>query len=292
MKQRIFVSILWLLPKKIAHKLLYYKTMKKKLNLNNPVTLNEKIQWLMVNYYGEKEGLLADKYKVKEYIESLKISDLEIPKTYFVLENQKSNFDFENLPDKFVLKCNHGSGDVFICKNKSNFNIDLALKKLSKVKKQNFAKQTLEYHYSYIKPVIMCEEYLDDSKNINPIDYKFYCYDGHVESILVCSERNEKLRLDDFDLNWNKLNYTLDKYKSDKLIDKPKNLDKMIKIASKLSQGFPFVRVDLYEIEDKVYFGELTFTPAAGLIYYYNEDALVHLGSFIDIEKIKKEVQK
>ena len=284
MKNRLLKEILYVLPKKTAHKIAYYRRMKKKLNLENPVNLNEKIQYLIVNKYGKREAMLADKQLVKSYIKEID-NEILIPKTYRVYKNA-FDIQLEDLPEKFVLKCNHGSGNVFICTSKKDFDLDKAKKELNRAIKFNFAKKHLEYHYSQIERCIIAEEYLDDSKNRNPIDYKFYCFNGHVESILVCSERDQKLRLDDFDLEWNKLDYTYEEFKSDKDIEKPEKLNDMIEIAKKLSKDHPFVRVDLYEINGKIYFGEFTFTPAAGFIHYYKDDALNHLGKFINIKDL------
>lgn len=292
MKHKIFMNILWLLPKDIAHKILYRKTFKRKLDLKNPITLNEKIHWMIVNYYGEKEGFLADKEKVKEYIASLKIKNLLIPKTYFKITNEEPNLNMDVLPEKFVMKTNHGSGDVFICLNKNKFDFNGSLKKLIQVKKYNFAKNLLEYHYSFIEPVIMIEEFLDDNINHQPLDYKFFCYDGYVDSVMVCSDRLNEDTRDFFDKNWNHLDYTRIEKRSKKVIEKPQNLELMFDIASEISKGFPFVRVDLYNINGKIYFGEMTFTPAAGLGINYNEDGNKHLGSFIDINKLKNETRK
>ena len=205
-----------------------------------------------------------------------------IPKTYEVY-NDVSKINLDNLPEKFVLKCNHGSGKVFICTSKKDFEFEKVKVELEKALKSNFAKESLEYHYSLIERCIIAEEYLDDNVNKNPIDYKFYCFNGKVESILVCSERDKELRLDDFDLNWNKLDYTYEKYKSKKELKKPERLNDMIEIASELSKGHAFVRIDLYEINGNIYFGEYTFSPAAGCIYYYKENALNRLGKLVEL---------
>ena len=190
----------------------------------------------------------------------------------------------DELPDKFVLKCNHGSGRVYICKDKNTFDLENIRSELNRELKRDFAKVNLEYHYSFIKPVIIAEEYLDDGVHKNPIDYKFYCFNGKAESILVCSNRENELKLNDFDLNWNELDYTFEKYRSNEKLKRPTKLREMIRIAEELSCGMPFVRVDLYEINRKIYFGEYTFTPAAGMIYYYKQKALRCLGDKINLE--------
>lgn len=266
------------------HKRFFKKRIGKDLDLKNPKDFNEKIQWLILNRYGVKEAKLADKELVKEYVKQLKIPNLKVPKT-LATYNDVSEIDINKLPDKFVLKCNHFSGNVFICKDKKEFDFDLAKKKLDEVLKRNFADINLEYHYSYIKPLIIAEEYLNDGIHKNPIDYKFYCFDGEPESILVCSNREKKLKLNDFDLDWNELDYTTDEYRSKERFKRPKRLKEMTKIAKQLSSGIPFVRVDLYEINGDIYFGEYTFTPAAGVIRYYKQEALDYFGSKIDLKK-------
>lgn len=284
MKHKIFMTILCLLPKKLAHKILYKKKMGKRLNLKEPQDFNEKIQYLIVNKYGKKEAKLADKNLVKKYVKQLNINNLLIPKTYNIYINA-NEINIDELPEKFVLKCNNGSGDVFICNSKDEFceHFEDIKKILNKNVSSDFSKVCLEYHYSYIEPCIIAEEYLNDKLHKNPLDYKFYCFNGKVKSILVCSNREKKLKLDDFDLEWNNLDYTYDKYKSNEKIEKPKKLQEMINIAEQLSKDMPFVRVDLYEINEKIYFGEYTFSPAGGLIYYYKEDALNKLGKLIDL---------
>lgn len=270
----------------IAHKNFYRTVFGRELNLDDPKDLNEKIHWLILNSYGKKEGLLADKNLVKKYVKNLGIKGLKIPKTLAVYKSARE-IDIDKLPEKFVLKCNHFSGHVFVCKDKNTFDVDEAKRVLDEDLNKDFADINLEYHYSYIKPVIIAEEYLDDGKHKNPIDYKIYCFGGKAESILLCSNRENKLKLNDFDLNWKQLDYTTSEYRSDEKFKKPKNLQKMIKLAEKLAVGIPFVRVDLYEIGDNIYFGEYTLTPGAGIITYYKQAALDHLGSKIDLGKYK-----
>jgi len=282
----IFVKILWFLPKSIAHKLLFYKMMGQKLNLKNPQTLNEKIQWLIINHYGKKEAQLSDKELVKKYIESLKINDLYIPKTYLTIKEQNNKVNLSKLPERFVLKTNHGSGDVFICHNKKDFNIEEKINILTKLLKKDYSKSLLEYHYTYINPLIMVEEFLDDFTGEPPLDYKFFCFNGRVDYVMVCSERGKNTKKDFYDINWNHLNYSKKECWSKKGIEKPENLEKMFKIASQISQNFPFVRVDLYYINNKIYFGEMTFTPAAGMSDTYTLEGDIELGKFLDISKI------
>lgn len=284
-------NFLWIMPKSYTHKVVYENKIGKKLDLKNPINFNEKMQYLMVYKYGKKEGKFSDKLLVKELIKKKRIPDLYLPKTLKVYKNV-NDINLDELPNNFVLKCNHASGNVIICNDKANFNLEEVKKILKKTKKTNFGKFLYEYHYKYIKPTIFAEEYLEEKNHKNPIDYKIYCANGKAKSILVCSERETNLRLDEFDLDWNNLNYTKEEYRSNKIIEKPKNLSKMIKIAERLSKEFPFVRVDLYEIKNKIYFGEFTFAPAAGLCAYYDDESLLKHGEYIDLNLYKKKKNK
>lgn len=276
-------KILWYLPPKFAHKILYKHRLGKSLNLKEPIDFNEKIQWLILNRYDKYYADLADKFKVRNFIEEKGYGQI-LPKLYGVYDDF-SKIDFNKLPDKFVLKPNNGCGGIFIFDGKDNVNLESCKKTLNSALKENFAINNLEYHYSFIEPKIICEEYLDDKKNKLPLDYKFYCYNGKVECILMCSNRDKQLKLDYYDLDWNYLDYAKEEYRSNKKYDKPDCLKEMIDIASDLSKGFEFVRVDLYSLNGKIYFGELTFTPAAGLVQYNTPEALNYLGSLIKLEK-------
>lgn len=274
-------EILWLLPKKLSHKILYKKFTGKKLNLKNPQDFNQKIHYLMIYEYGKQETQLADKYLVREYVTERGYSNI-LTKIYKIYKNV-DEINLNELPEKFVLKTNNGSGKVYVCIDKEKFNLNEIKKALKKNLKENFAKECLEYHYAKINPLIICEQYLGEDDGTLPKDYKIYCFNGKAECILVCSEREKKLKLDYYDFNWNYLNYAKEEYKSKKEISKPKKLKEMLKIAEDLSRGHKYVRVDLYEINEKIYFGEMTFTPAAGLIKYNTEEALKYLGDLIKI---------
>lgn len=268
------------------HNYLYRLCFDKDLDLDNPKDFNQKIHWLIINKYGKREGMLADKNSVKEYVRKKHVSGLEIPET-LATYTDANQIDINSLPDKFVLKCNHFSGHVFICTDKKTFDLKSAQRQLNEDLEKNFADINKEYYYSYIKPVIIAEEYLNDGSHKNPVDYKIYCFNGKAESILVCSNREVKLKLNDFDLNWNELDYTTSDYRSAEKLTKPKNLKRMVKIAEQLAHDIPFVRVDLYEIGGKIYFGEYTFAPGAGIIRYYKQEALDYLGQKLDFNLYK-----
>lgn len=269
------------LPPELAHRAFYYINTGEDLNLHSPTNFNDKIHYLMLYIHGIRESRLADKYLVRNYLKKKGLADLA-PKLYGVY-NSANEINFDNLPDKFVLKCNHGCGDIEFCKNKAIFNQELAVKHLNEAMADDFATHNLEPHYHNIERKIICEEFLPCKDDQLPIDYKFYCFSGKVECILVCSEREKNLRLDYFDLNWNYLPYAKKRFRSNKTLHKPKNLNEMIAIAKKLSAGFPYVRIDLYNINGKVYFSEMTFTPAAGKTDYNTSEALKYFGSLLKL---------
>lgn len=270
-----------------THKYIYKKAFNKELDLNNPQTLNEKIQYLIVNKYGEFEAELSDKIKVKEYVNSLNIDGLYVPKTIKSYKNA-NDIDLSELPEKFVIKCNHRSGGVFVCTDKSKFDIDGIRKVLNKMLKENFAKVTYEYHYKYIEPRIMVEEYISDGTGKMPYDYKFYVFNGKADRLLLCSDRANGLRQDDFDTDWNYLDDTLPELRSSIVPEKPSNLSDLVRISEELCMkdgivNIPFARVDLYSSNDKVYFGEYTFSPARGLEDVYYDRVQLELGNKLDL---------
>jgi len=215
----------------------------------------------------------------------MSIDNLFIPKTIQVIDDCNSiNLDeiFEKLPEKFVMKCNHGSGHVFICEDKNNFDFIEKIKILANDLKVDYSHSLLEYHYSFIKPVILIEEYLSDSSTTIPIDYKFFSFNGKTKCVMVCTDRTcNGYDATFYDYNWKKLNFST--HESSKKIIKPNNFSKMWEISEKLSKGHKFVRVDLYNIDGKIYFSELTFTPAAGMSNTYTEKADVILGNYLDL---------
>ena len=280
--KKVYYKILWLLPKRLATKIRYEVSTHKKFNMNNPKDFNQKICYLLANKYGDLETKCADKYKMREYVKEKGLEEY-LPELYGVYNNAK-DINFESLPKEYVLKTNHGCGNTII-KNKNDvLDEKKVIKKLNKSLKENYGKKSLEYQYCNIKPLIVCEEYIKEGQKKNPTDYKFYCFRGKVGCILVCSERETDLKLDYYDLKWNKKeNYSKKEYRSDKVHEKPKNLEKMIDIASKLSVDFPFVRIDLYNTDGKIYIGEMTFTSSGGIEKDTTDEFLEYFGDFIEI---------
>lgn len=248
-------------------KYLYRKRFHRLLNLENPVSFNEKIQWLKLNTYNNNPLITqcADKFAVRDFVKSKGCEELLIP--LIGVYDDVDAIEWDNLPEKFVLKCNHGCGYNLICSDKTKLNIEEAKKTIRCWMRDDYWKHRAEINYKYIKKKIVIENYIDNNgKQLE--DYKFYCFNGKVLYTMVCLERKEgHAKYYFFDRNWNLIPYSKDALKVDKKfkICKPQLLDKAIEYAEKLSAQFPFVRTDLYILDDKVYFGELTFTPAGGL---------------------------
>ncbi len=262
----------------ISSKLLFIMRTKKIPNLKNPKSFNEKTTWLKMNKYNNDllVSKCADKYLVREFLG--KNDCKEILNELYGVYNTFEEIDFNKIPNKFALKCTHGCGYNIICNDKKNFDINEAKNRVKKWMNEKYGYATTELHYTKIKPKIIIEKYLCDENDKMPIDYKFYCFNGKVVCILVCSEREEKLKLNYFDKNWNVLNYAKEKWTGKKQIERPKNLEKMIEYSEKLSKEFPFVRVDLYNDNGKIIFGELTFTPACSCAPYYSKEGNLELG--------------
>lgn len=266
---------------------IYYETkLKKKLDLKNPKTFNEKLMWLKLNEYEHNELITqcADKYKVREYI--AKCGCDEILNELIGVYDNVNDIDFKKLPDKFVLKCNHAAGYNIICKDKSKLNINKTKKQLKKWMKSNYWKYVAELQYKNIDKKIVCEKFLD-SKDGNAIeDYKIYCFNGKPLFCMVCVGRNlgkPKYYFMDKDWKLMRINPAGINAPNNFKIDKPTCIGKMYMYAEKLSRPFKFVRTDFYEYNDKIIFGELTFTPAGCVDKNYVDSVQEKLGEMIQI---------
>jgi hypothetical protein len=215
---------------------------------------------------------MVDKYEAKRYVASIIGEEYIIP-TYGVY-NSFEEIDFTALPKQFVLKCTHNSGGVFVCKDKAFFDIEGARKQVNKWLKKNPFWKNREYPYKNVKPRIIIEQYMEDESGYELKDYKFFCFNGIAKYIFVASDRgkdNEETKFDFYDMKWNLLPFTNGHPNSNKLMKKPLNFDKMIELSERLSQGIPHVRVDLYNINGRIYFGELTFFHWSGLVPFVPE---------------------
>ena len=271
-------------PKRLASAL-FRRTFGRRLDWKNPKDLNEKINWLKFHSDTSMWSKLADKYAVRSYVAHKGYEDTLV-KLYGAWESPEQ-IDADVLPDKFIVKLNNGSGDAVICKDKTSFDPDGLRRSMAGALKSEFGYISAEPHYLDIKPMIIAEELLDASRQSvesdSLIDYKIWCFNGVPECVFVALNRT-KSSLDVllYDTEWNVhpeyLNFTGHYRRYEGEIPRPANLDRMLKMAADLSAGFPQVRVDLYEVDGKVYFGELTFTSCCGLMDYFDQDYLRVMG--------------
>ena len=261
---------------------LFRVSMGYKLNIEEPESLNEKLQWLKLYNRKPEYTMMVDKYKVRSYIADKIGEEYLIP--LIGVWDDPDDIYFESLPKQFVLKCNHNSGlGMCICKDKSKLDINNVKKELQKGLRQDYYLTGREWPYKNVPRKIICEEYLGD----NPNDYKFFCFNGEVEYVLVCSDRFDSLKETFFDKNWNIAPFKRPGIDNDTKVQKPYNLEKMIELAEILSKNIPFIRVDFYEVDNKIYFGELTFFPASGFSGFEPEEWDFKLGELIKLQKNK-----
>lgn len=267
----------------------YKKLVGKKLNLDNPKTFNEKLQWLKVNDRKPIYTKMVDKYEAKELVAELIGAEYVIP-TLGVWEKFE-DIDFENLPEQFVLKCTHDSGGLVICKNKQELDLNYVKKKINRSLSTNYFDGGREWPYKDVKPRIIAEKYMENIDGTEINDYKIQCFNGVADNILVCVERFSEsgVKYHYFDKNWTYLPYCpYEGIDSENVnINKPETLDMMIKIAEKLSVGIPTLRVDLYEICGKIYFGEMTFFPCSGFDTTITKEADIKMGEKLNLNHVQ-----
>lgn len=260
----------------------YFRKFKKKLDLKNPKTFSEKIQWIKIKGNLEKVSELVDKYEVRNYVKS-KIGEEYLTKVYGVYEKVE-DIDFKKLPNRFVLKNTNGSGDNYICKDKNKINIVELKQILNSWLNSDFYNIYREPQYKNCNNRILIEEYLEDNTgNLN--DYKFFCLGGKVRLIQVDIDRFVNIKRDFYDCDWNKLSIKKGADNSDFITEKPFKLETMIKLAERLSDGIELLRVDFYYVNNKIYFGEMTFTPANGMTPFIPESEDLRLANYIDLNK-------
>lgn len=274
------------LPDKMFLKIRFRLSMGYWLNLKNPQTFSEKIQWLKLYNRKPEFTMMVDKVKVKSYIASI-IGEKYIIPTLGVWDNP-DEINFDVLPNRFVLKCNHNSGTgMYICKDKSKMDIEKVKAELRKGLKQNYYKKNREWSYKNVEPRIIAEKYMED-KNGELKDYKFFCFDGCVKCLEVDYDRFIEHHRNIYDINWNLMPFSI-AYPSKEgiVIEKPQNFEKMVEIAQILSKGCPHVRVDLYNIEGTIYFGELTFYHGSGYETFKPSEWNLKFGEWIQLPNKK-----
>lgn len=262
----------------------YHAKIGKKLNLENPYTFNEKLQWLKLHDRNPDYIKMVDKFEVKKYLSKIIGARYIIP-TYCIWDYFE-DIDFDTLPDQFVLKTTHDSGGVVVCSDKKNFDIHSAEKKINKSLKRNYYFMGREWPYKHVKPRIIAEKYLSDS-NGQLTDYKVHCFNGEPRIILVCKNRftEEGMSEDFFTANWEHLSLRRLKHANSlQQIEKPKQLDDMLELSKIISKKIPFIRCDYYIVDDRIYVGELTFYPANGFEPFIPEIWDYTFGEYLKIQ--------
>ena len=281
---KVYNKIIEKLGDNKAITLTYIRKFKKIPNIKAPKEFCEKLHVVKVSTWLEDKCDYVDKYKVRDYVEK-RLGIKYLPQLYGVYK-KSSEIDFNKLPDKFVLKLNNGCGCNLIVKNKNNINEEEVKKLADTWLQSNYYKISREKQYKNIEQVIVCEEYLeDDSGELR--DYKLFCFNGEVKFIQVDTGRFSNHIQNFYDKKWNKLNFTFACEKNNYIDKKPKLLNEMIKKAEILSSDFPFVRIDFYYANERIYFGEITFTPKNGHRAFTPKEMDLEIASWIDMNKYK-----
>ncbi|WP_312535371.1 ATP-grasp fold amidoligase family protein [Acinetobacter variabilis] len=271
-------------------KIKYKENTGKKLNLDNPKYFNEKLWWLKINNRNALMTQCSDKVEVREYLSSINLDNLltDICGVY----EKAEDIPFENLKGKFFIKCNHVSGinAIFDSNNTQNFNREKFNKKFNSALHMNYYFQSREWNYKNIKPKILVENFLETEEPL--LDFRFFCFHGKVKMIFVdidtASEdgsHNPHAKRNIYDTNFNLMNFTVGRENFDtNLVQKPDNLDLMIEYAEKISNPFIFCRVDLYNLNGQIKFGEITFYPGGATQQFSSEEADLEVSSWLKIQ--------
>ena len=269
-----------LLGDKMNYRLRYYHQRGHFPNLEHPKDASEfLISQLFNPSVCQEYGQYVDKVKVRDYIKSKGLGDILLE--HYGVWDKPEDIDFDSLPEKFILKANNGCGHHVLCRDKSKLNIAEAINTLNK--SIEAGKNNVEPHYHYVTPKVFAEELIETGSEALPTDYKFTCINGEIVDVFVATERETNAKYCTMDLDWNPLPYTKEHFLPKKMPKRPENIEKLAEVARKLSKGFKFVRVDLYEYRHQPYFSELTFFPWGALLYSYTDEAIELYG-----EKLRK----
>ena len=270
------------IPDSVYLRIMYYLKTGESLHLKHPITFNEKLQWLKLYNRKLEYTRMVDKVAVKEYVAKVIGEEYVIP----TLGVWKSfdDINFDELPKQFVLKCNHDSGGIVICKDKESFNKEMAKNKMKKSLRRNYYYPMREWPYKGVKPFIFAEKFMVDESGSELKDYKIFCFDGKPYMIQVDFNRFVNHRRNIYFTDWSLAPFEYG-YPSDPKVEiiRPICLEEMLDFAAKLSQNIPFVRVDFYVIYSKIYFGELTFYPGAGIEKFNPDIWNTRLGELLKI---------
>lgn len=281
------------IPDRIYLQMMFFKHFGYFVNLNNPKTFNEKLQWLKLYDRKPEYTKMVDKYEVKKHVADL-IGEEYIFPTLGVW-NTPEDIDFDELPDQFVLKWNHDSGSIVICKDKSRFDRTNAVQRLQKGKKYSGYWYGREWPYKNVKPKIIAEKYMEDTESKELRDYKFFCFDGEPKVLFVATNRQthgEEVKFDFFDMEYNHLNVKNGHPNAVIPPPKPQQFDLMKDLARKLSKNIPHIRVDFYEVDGRVYFGEMTFFHFSGMVTFEPKEWDERLGAWIKLPESTKTIKQ
>lgn len=271
-----------LIPDKLYLQMLYRRVFNKKLDLENPQGYNEKLFWLKLYDRRPEYTTMVDKYAVKQYVADRIGEEYVIPT--LGVWNKPEDIEWEKLPVQFVLKCTHDSGGLVICRDKARLDTTAAIEKLRKSLKSNYWLAGREWPYKNVPRRILAEKYMEDKSVGELPDYKFFCFDGEVKALFIGTERGTgDVKFDYYDADFNHLDLIQVHPMSGKDLPKPQHFEKMKELAAKLSEGLPQVRVDFYNINGDIYFGELTFFHHGGVIPFHPEEWDYTFGSWIKL---------
>lgn len=274
-----------LIPDKLYLKIVFSLRMRKKLNLRNPMTYSEKLQWLKLYDRKPFYSKLVDKYEVKQIVADSIGEEFVIP-TLGIWDNFEE-IDFDKLPNQFVIKCTHDSGGLVICRDKNSLDIESARQKINKSLKRKYYFHAREWPYKNVKPRIIVEKYLEDETG-ELRDYKFFCFNGKAKAMFIATDRSsntEETKFDFFDMNFGHLPFTQGHPNTKQKITKPVCFKAMAQLAEKLSQNLPQVRVDFYEVKGAVYFGEITLFHYSGMTPFNPPDWDRMFGEWVVLPK-------
>lgn len=279
------MNILYRISPKLELKILFFLKQGYRLNLKNPKTYNEKLNWQKIFYHNAEMSLCSDKYLVRDYLKRRGCSE-------YLNDLLWSGYDpncipYDKLPNQFVIKVTHGSGFNIICKNKEQINKKLIKKRLTSWLKTKYIKCYGECWYNRERPRIIVEKYLENNDSKPLFDYKFFCFDGKPTYVYVDTWKDGKHHINMYDVKLTRLDNVSLGYPTDfdTLVEKPPNYDEMLLLAHKLSTGFPHVRVDMYNVNNKIVFGEMTFSKGAGFDKILPFDFDLEMGSFFKLEE-------
>lgn len=282
-------KIFKIMPDKEYLEVMYMIEMGKKMNLKNSQTFNEKLQWLKLYDRNPEYTKMVDKYEAKGFVANIIGSEYIIPT--LGIYDKFEEIDFNKLPEQFVIKCTHNSGGLIICKDKYKLNIEETKNKINRNLRKNYFYSGREWPYKNVKPRIIIEKYMASEEQEELIDYKFFCFNGEPKYLYVSEglSNHETAKISFADMEYNRTNFYRKDYQPFSVLpQKPLNFEKMKELARKLSEKLSFMRVDFYEIEGKIYFGELTFYPCSGYISFEPEKYDKILGDMLILPQMKE----